>query len=80
MKQDFPRANYSRPNQALPVAKNCYQHYLIKELIKKLFTVHCDLSLSSFPLQLIQSLLIGVITFPNRYKRNALARNELVRT
>ena len=36
---DFAR-NLIKTKQALQFVKNCYQHYLIKTLIKKLFAVH----------------------------------------
>ena len=58
-----------KTTQALPFVKFCYQHYLIKKLIKKLFTVSYYLLISSFPFWWIKSLLIRVITFPNWYTK-----------
>ena len=55
------------------------KHNLIKELIKKLFSVHYLFTLPSFPFQLIQSVLIRVMTFANWFKKNALALYKLVR-
>ena len=76
----FARNLITRPNQALPIVKYCYQHsWMIKKLIKKLFTAQRSLSLSGFAFQLIQSLLIRVIKFPNWCKKNALACDKLVR-
>ena len=80
----FPVKYEARPSkrslikttQALPFVKYCYQHYLIEKLIKKLFTLHCSLSLSSLA---FQSLLITVITIQNWHKKNALACIKLVR-
>ena len=43
------------------------------------FSVHYLVSLPSFLFQLIQSLLIRIITFPNWYKKNALVLYKLVR-
>ena len=57
------------------IVKYCFQHRLIKKLIKMLFNVHSALLPSSFT---FQTLLIRVITFPNCYK-NALACKRLVR-
>ena len=69
----FPAQFNQDPNPSFSIVKSAVKHDLIKELIKKLFSVHYLLSLPSFPFQLIQSLLFRVITFPNWYKKNALA-------
>ena len=43
-KQDLSRAIYSRPNQAFAIVKYCYHYNLIKDITKKLFSVHYFLS------------------------------------
>ena len=66
----------TKPLQLLNIAINITW---LRNWLKSCLLYTNNLQLSSFPFQSIQSLLIRVITFPNWYKKNALACNKLVR-